>query len=125
MNHIDYNRIEFFQPSPLFRGLLILLEIDKDPSITQKRLSNKVGLTSSMINNYLKDFVGSINGLLLWAIEILLLIFVCLGIYVLVYNPEKQLGGIFLIIFSGLLAASILYIIYLKYRIRAKLKLSK
>ncbi len=57
MNHINYNEIEFFQPSPLFRGLLILIEIEKDASITQKRLSNKVGLTSSMINNYLKDFV--------------------------------------------------------------------
>ncbi len=57
MNNINYNEIKFFQPSPLFRGLLILLEIEKDPHITQKRLSNKVGLTSSMINNYLKDFV--------------------------------------------------------------------
>jgi len=57
MNNINYNEIEFFQPSPLFRGLLILLEIEKDPNITQKRLSNKIGLTSSMINNYLKDFV--------------------------------------------------------------------
>ena len=56
MNDMNSNDFHFFNPSPVYRGFLILLEIDKEASISQKRLSHKVGLATSMVNNYLKDF---------------------------------------------------------------------
>ena len=52
MNH---NGLNFFKHSPLFKRLLILAAIEKDPHISQNNLAEEVGLTSSMINNYIRE----------------------------------------------------------------------
>jgi predicted transcriptional regulator len=49
------NGLKFFKHSPLFKRLLILAAIEKDPHISQNNLAQEVGLTSSMINNYIRE----------------------------------------------------------------------
>jgi len=49
------NGLKFFKHSPLFKRLLILAAIEKDPHISQNNLAEEVGLTSSMINNYIRE----------------------------------------------------------------------
>jgi len=52
---MNNNGLKFFKHSPLFKRLLILAAIEKDPHISQNNLAEKVGLTSSMINNYIRE----------------------------------------------------------------------
>ena len=49
------NGLRFFISSPLFKRLLILSAIEKKPHISQNKLASDVGLTSSMVNNYIRD----------------------------------------------------------------------
>ena len=49
------NGSKFFLFSPLFKRLLILTAVEKNPAISQNDLAHEVGLTSSMINNYIRD----------------------------------------------------------------------
>jgi DNA-binding MarR family transcriptional regulator len=52
------NELFFFHPSPEFRELKILLEIEKREDVTQKLLSERTNIVPSMVNNYLKDMVA-------------------------------------------------------------------
>ncbi len=47
------NNLQFFKFSPLFKKLLILSAIEKNSHISQHSLALEVGLTSSMVNNYI------------------------------------------------------------------------
>ena len=49
------NGLKFFKHSPLFKRLLILAAIEKNPHISQGSLAAEVGLTSSMVNNYIRE----------------------------------------------------------------------
>ena len=49
------NGLRFFISSPLLKKLLILSAIEKKPHISQSNLASEVGLTSSMVNNYIRD----------------------------------------------------------------------
>ena len=48
------NGLKFFKHSPLFKRLLILSAVAKNSHISQNNLANEVGLTSSMVNNYIR-----------------------------------------------------------------------
>jgi len=50
------NKNQFFKPTTQYRKFLILDSIDKDKDITQRELSEEVGVVVSMINAYLKDY---------------------------------------------------------------------
>jgi len=52
---MNNNGLKFFKPSPLFKRLLILSAIEENPQISQNNLAKEVGLTSSMINNYIRE----------------------------------------------------------------------
>ena len=52
MNRDD---LQFLKASPLFKRLLILTALEQNPSISQHTLAHEVGLTSSMVNNYIRD----------------------------------------------------------------------
>ena len=52
---MNNNGLKFFKHSPLFKRLLILSAVEKNPHISQNNLANEVGLTSSMVNNYIRD----------------------------------------------------------------------
>ncbi|MBW1853897.1 MAG: winged helix-turn-helix transcriptional regulator [Deltaproteobacteria bacterium] len=49
------NGLKFFKHSPLFKRLLILSAVAKNSHISQNNLANEVGLTSSMVNNYIRE----------------------------------------------------------------------
>lgn len=49
------NGLRFFTSSPLLKELFILSAIEKKPDMSQNNLAREVGLTSSMINNYIRD----------------------------------------------------------------------
>ena len=51
---MNNNGLKFFKHSPLFKRLLILSAVEKNPHISQNNLANEVGLTSSMVNNYIR-----------------------------------------------------------------------
>jgi len=46
---------KFFVFSPRLKRLLILTAVEKNPTISQHNLAHEVGLTSSMVNNYIRD----------------------------------------------------------------------
>lgn len=46
----------FFKPTPLYKEFLILDLIERDPNITQRELSKKLGVAVSMINSYLDEY---------------------------------------------------------------------
>ena len=52
MNRDD---LTFFKASPLFKRLLILTALEQNPAISQHTLAHEVGLTSSMVNNYIRE----------------------------------------------------------------------
>ena len=52
---MNNNGLKFFKHSPLFKRLLILSAIEKNPFISQSRLAKQVDLTSSMVNNYIRE----------------------------------------------------------------------
>ena len=49
------SELQFFAPTPRQRELQILVEIDRDPQVSQKELAMRVGLAPSMVNNYMKQ----------------------------------------------------------------------
>lgn len=49
------NGLKFFISSPLLKELLILSAIEKKPDVSQNKLAREVGLTPSMVNNYIRD----------------------------------------------------------------------
>lgn len=52
---MNKNGLKFFKFSPLFKRLLILTAIEENPHISQNNLAKEAGLTSSMINNYIRE----------------------------------------------------------------------
>ncbi|MGS0972976.1 MAG: winged helix-turn-helix transcriptional regulator [Candidatus Izemoplasmataceae bacterium] len=46
----------FFKPTPLFKEYMILDLIEKDSNITQRMMSNELGVAVSMINAYVDDY---------------------------------------------------------------------
>jgi DNA-binding MarR family transcriptional regulator len=49
------NGLQFFKHSPLFNRLLILTAFERNPRISQSTLAKEAGLTSSMVNNYIRE----------------------------------------------------------------------
>jgi len=49
------NGLKFFKHSPLFNRLLILAAFEGNPRISQSSLAKEAGLTSSMVNNYIRE----------------------------------------------------------------------
>lgn len=56
---MNINEFSFLNPSPDFREMSILRAITKNPTISQKKLSQISGVVPSMINRYLSDFENS------------------------------------------------------------------
>jgi DNA-binding MarR family transcriptional regulator len=52
----------FFKPTLLYKEFMILDLIEKDSNITQREISNTIGVAVSMINSYLDDYEK--NGLI-------------------------------------------------------------
>ena len=50
------NDNHFFKPTPLFKKLMILDLIEKDSQITQRTISNSLGIAVSMVNEYLDEY---------------------------------------------------------------------
>lgn len=46
---------EFFNPTIVYKEMILLQEIEKNPSITQKELGNIIGAAPSMVNVYIKE----------------------------------------------------------------------
>lgn len=46
----------FFKPTPLYKEFVILDLVERDPDITQRELSNKLGIAVSMVNSYLENY---------------------------------------------------------------------
>jgi len=46
----------FFKPTPLYKEFMILDLIEKDANITQRKLSQALGASVSMINGYLDEY---------------------------------------------------------------------
>ncbi|HHU55818.1 MAG TPA: winged helix-turn-helix transcriptional regulator [Acholeplasmataceae bacterium] len=46
----------FFKPTPLYKEFVILDLVERDPNITQRELSKKIGASVSMINSYLEEY---------------------------------------------------------------------
>ncbi len=57
------NGLKFFKHSPLLKRLLILSAIERDSRMSQNHLAKEVGLTSSMVNNYIRELTreGLVN----------------------------------------------------------------
>ena len=49
--------LEFLQPTPAYRELCILIELERNPENSQKKIGLKVGLAPSMVNAYIKNIV--------------------------------------------------------------------
>lgn len=49
--------LNFFNPSPLYRELLLLMSIKKNPNISQEELAKIADIAPSMVNRYIKQFV--------------------------------------------------------------------
>lgn len=49
---------KFFKPTKDLRELFVLNYIDQDPSISQNKLAEKVGIVPSMANNYIRDLTS-------------------------------------------------------------------
>ncbi len=46
----------FFKPTPLYKEFMILDMIEKDPHITQRQMSQELGVAVSMVNSYLDTY---------------------------------------------------------------------
>ena len=46
----------FFKPTPLYKEFMILDLIEKNKDITQREISNSIGVAVSMVNNYLDEY---------------------------------------------------------------------
>ena len=49
--------LKFFAPHRILKEYQVLCLIDEDPSISQQRLAEAVGLSPAMVNNYVKAFI--------------------------------------------------------------------
>ena len=47
-----------FKPTPLFKELMILNLIANEKRITQRKISNAAGISTSMVNSYLEDYAN-------------------------------------------------------------------
>ena len=47
--------MKFFNPTIVYKELILLQEIEKNPSITQKELGSIIGAAPSMVNVYIKE----------------------------------------------------------------------
>jgi DNA-binding MarR family transcriptional regulator len=56
---MGYKNLEFFQPTPKLRELLLLSAIGRRPSSTQQELADYARLVPSMVNRYIKEFIDS------------------------------------------------------------------
>ena len=50
------NKNPFFKPTPLYKEFMILDLIEKDAKITQRAISDQVGIAVSMTNKYLDEY---------------------------------------------------------------------
>lgn len=50
-------QLKFLHPAPELRELMILLEIEKNQSLSQNLIAAKVGIVPAMVNRYIKSFV--------------------------------------------------------------------
>ena len=50
--------LEFFRPTKVMRQLFVLLSLDGTENVSQHELARKIGVSSSMANNYMKDLVS-------------------------------------------------------------------
>ena len=57
------NHLTFLQPTAIYRELILLEEIGRNPKVTQSILAQKAGVVPAMVNNYIKSFVkdGLVN----------------------------------------------------------------
>lgn len=53
---IEIKGLEFFQPTPELRELILLNDIARESKVSQLRLSGNAGIRASMVNGYLKMF---------------------------------------------------------------------
>jgi transcriptional regulator with XRE-family HTH domain len=50
------NDNSFFKPTPLYKEFMILDLIEKNKDITQRQMSDHIGVAVSMINQYLDEY---------------------------------------------------------------------
>jgi DNA-binding MarR family transcriptional regulator len=50
--------LEFFRPTKAMRELFVLISLDETEKMSQHELARKIGVSSSMANNYMKQLVG-------------------------------------------------------------------
>ena len=50
-----FGKFDLLLPGRLIRELLLMIEVEHDPSISQSRLGKKIGLVPSMVNNYIRQ----------------------------------------------------------------------
>jgi len=50
--------LEFFHPTKIMRELFVLLCLDEAENVSQHELARRIGVSSSMANNYMKQLVG-------------------------------------------------------------------
>jgi len=50
------NKNPFFKPTPLYKEFMILDLIEKDAKITQRAISDALGIAVSMVNSYLDEY---------------------------------------------------------------------
>src|SRR5437588_12584733 len=50
--------LDFFRPTKVMRELFVLLFLRESEHVSQHELARKVGVSSSMANNYMKSLVG-------------------------------------------------------------------
>ena len=53
---IRLNNNTFFKPTPLYKEFMILDLIEKNKDITQREISEQIGVAVSMVNNYLDEY---------------------------------------------------------------------
>lgn len=51
---MNNDQLRFFEPSPLLHELQILLVISRNPGSSQRKIAQEVGLSPSMVHNYLR-----------------------------------------------------------------------
>ncbi|MBN2290207.1 MAG: winged helix-turn-helix transcriptional regulator [Candidatus Glassbacteria bacterium] len=49
-----FGKFDLLLPGRLIRELLLMVEVEHDPSISQSRLGTKIGLVPSMVNGYIR-----------------------------------------------------------------------
>lgn len=50
------NNLKFFSSNKLLKKLWTLISIEEDMDISQHKLADKIGVSSTMINNYIAEF---------------------------------------------------------------------